>query len=190
MLYATASQTVGPYLHIGLADRYCEDLTLSAPTLQDRLIVIKGRVLDGLGAPVPDGMVEIWQANPHGRYDHPEDTRDALPLIEGFTGFGRVPTGPDGSFRFVTVKPGSVPDLNGVPQAPHILVSVFTRGLLKHVATRMYFPDEAAANASDDVLRQVPPARRNTLIARADEDRELHWDIVLQGDNETVFFDI
>ncbi|ALM84157.1 protocatechuate 3,4-dioxygenase subunit alpha [Bordetella sp. N] len=190
MLYATASQTVGPYLHIGLEDRYCEDLTSNAAELHARRIVIEGRVLDGLGAPVPDGMVEIWQANPHGRYDHPDDARESLPLIRGFTGFGRVPTGPDGSFRFVTVKPGSVPDVHGAAQAPHILVSVFMRGLLKHVATRMYFPDETAANASDDVLRQVPAERRKTLIARQGDDQILRWDIVLQGAGETVFFDI
>ncbi|MFC4273783.1 protocatechuate 3,4-dioxygenase subunit alpha [Achromobacter aloeverae] len=190
MLYATASQTVGPYLHIGLADRYCDDLTGDAPGLRDSRIVIEGRVLDGQGAPVPDGMVEIWQANPNGRYRHPEDERTHLPLVDGFTGFGRVPTGPDGSFRFITVKPGAVPDVHGVPQAPHILVSVFMRGLLKHVATRMYFPDEAAANANDGVLRLVPPARRDTLVARRGDDGALRWDIVLQGEGETVFFDI
>lgn len=190
MLYATASQTVGPYLHIGLADLYRDDLTRDAPSLRDHRIVIQGRVLDGLGQPVPDGMVEIWQANPHGRYDHPDDTREQLPRTEGFSGFGRVPTGPDGSFRFVTVKPGAVPDVHGQPQAPHILVSVFMRGLLKHVATRLYFPDEGAANAKDDVLRQVPSERRETLIARRGENQELHWDIVLQGEGETVFFDI
>ncbi|WP_233235693.1 protocatechuate 3,4-dioxygenase subunit alpha [Bordetella sp. LUAb4] len=190
MLYATASQTVGPYLHIGLADRYCDDLTRAAPSLQDRRIVIEGRVIDGEGAPVPDGMVEIWQANPHGRYDHPDDTREALPLVEGFTGFGRVPTGEDGSFRFVTVKPGAVPDVHGALQAPHILVSVFTRGLLKHVATRVYFPDEEAANARDDVLRLVPAERRGTLIAQPGHNHALLWDVVLQGEGETVFFDI
>ncbi|MDK3021104.1 protocatechuate 3,4-dioxygenase subunit alpha [Cupriavidus taiwanensis] len=189
MLYATASQTVGPYLHIGLSGLNCADLTADAPELAGQRIVIEGRVTDGLGAPVPDGMVEIWQANPAGRYRHPEDTRE-LPLVPGFTGFGRVPTAEDGSFRFVTVKPGAVPGEDGKPQAPHIVVSVFMRGLLRHVATRMYFPDEAAANAADGVLARVPADRRGTLIAAAQANGTLRWDVVLQGPGETVFFDI
>ena len=132
MLYATASQTVGPYLHIGLAGLNCADLTADAPDLASQRIVIEGRVIDGNGEPVPDGMVEIWQANPAGRYRHPEDKRE-LGLVPGFTGFGRVPTEGDGSFRFVTVKPGAVPDVEGRPQAPHIMVSVFMRGLVKRL---------------------------------------------------------
>jgi protocatechuate 3,4-dioxygenase alpha subunit len=189
MLYATASQTVGPYLHIGLSALNCADLTASAPELAGQRIVIEGRVADGNGEPVPDGMVEIWQANPAGRYRHPEDSRE-LPLVPGFTGFGRVPTEADGSFRFVTVKPGTVPGPNGLPQAPHIMVSVFMRGLVKHVATRMYFPDEAAANAADAVLALAPAERRGTLIASDAGNGTLRWNIVLQGPGETVFFDI
>jgi protocatechuate 3,4-dioxygenase alpha subunit len=189
MLYATASQTVGPYLHIGLTALNCADLTADAPELAGERIVIEGRVTDGNGAPVPDGMVEIWQANPAGRYRHPDDSRE-LPLIPGFTGFGRVPTGEDGSFRFITVKPGVVPGEDGKPQAPHIMVSVFMRGLVKHVATRLYFPDEAAANAADSVLALVPAERRGTLIATAQGQGTLRWDVVLQGPDETVFFDI
>lgn len=189
MLYATASQTVGPYLHIGLSGLNCADLTASAPELAGQRIVIEGRVTDADGEPVPDGMVEIWQANPAGRYRHPEDTRE-LPLVPGFTGFGRVPTAEDGSFRFVTVKPGVVPGADGKPQAPHIMVSVFMRGLVKHVATRLYFPDEAEANAADSVLAQVPAGRRGTLVASAQGHGTLRWDVVLQGPGETVFFDI
>ncbi|CAG2134534.1 protocatechuate 3,4-dioxygenase subunit alpha [Cupriavidus numazuensis] len=189
MLYATASQTVGPYLHIGLTGLNCADLTADAPELAGQRIVIEGRVIDGTGAPVPDGMVEIWQANPAGRYRHAEDTRE-LPLVAGFTGFGRVPTAEDGSFRFVTVKPGVVPGADGKPQAPHIMVSVFMRGLVKHVATRVYFPDETAANAADGVLALVPAERRGTLIATAQGNGTLRWDVVLQGPAETVFFDI
>ncbi len=189
MLYATASQTVGPYLHIGLCGLYTADLTANAPELAGRRIVIEGRVVDGKGEPVPDGMVEIWQANPAGRYRHADDARD-LPLAAGFTGFGRVATEPDGSFRFVTVKPGAVPGPDGRSQAPHIVVSVFMRGLLKHVSTRLYFPDEAQANAGDWVLSQVPAERRQTLIARDAGSGTLHWDVVLQGQDETVFFDI
>ncbi|SOY93109.1 Protocatechuate 3,4-dioxygenase alpha chain [Cupriavidus taiwanensis] len=193
MLYATASQTVGPYLHIGLSGLNCADLTASAPALAGQRIVIEGRVTDGNGEPVPDGMVEIWQANPAGRYRHAEDTRE-LPLVPGFTGFGRVPTEADGSFRFVTVKPGAVPGADGRSQAPHIMVSVFMRGLVKHVATRMYFPDETAANAADPVLALVPAERRGTLVgldSRNDAGNgTLRWNIVLQGPDETVFFDI
>lgn len=189
MLYATASQTVGPYLHIGLSGLNCADLTASAPELAGQRIVIEGRVTDGNGEPVPDGMVEIWQANPAGRYRHPDDARE-LPLVPGFTGFGRVPTEADGSFRFVTVKPGTVPGPEGRPQAPHIMVSVFMRGLVKHVATRLYFPDEAAANAADAVLALVPADRRGTLVASDAGNGTLRWNIVLQGPDETVFFDI
>ncbi|AOY96537.1 protocatechuate 3,4-dioxygenase subunit alpha [Cupriavidus sp. USMAA2-4] len=189
MLYATASQTVGPYLHIGLEGLYCEDLTAQAPSLEGRRIVIEGRVLDGNGDPVPDGMVEIWQANPAGRYRHAEDARD-LELTPGFTGFGRVPTGPQGEFRFVTVKPGAVPGPDGRPQAPHLVVAVFMRGLLKHLTTRVYFPDEAEANAADWVLSKVPAERRHTLVAQQAGPARLHWQIVLQGQDETVYFDI
>lgn len=192
MLYATASQTVGPYLHIGLTNEgtlACADLTAEAPSLAADRIVIEGRVFDGTGKPVPDGMVELWQANPAGRYRHPEDTRD-LPLVPGFTGFGRVPTGPDGEFRFVTVKPGVVPAVDGQPQAPHIMVTVFMRGLVKQLRTRLYFPDEAQANAADPVLAVVPAGRRDTLVAQKGTDNVLRWDIVVQGEGETVFFDI
>lgn len=189
MLYATASQTVGPFLHIGLDRLNCSDLTADANELAGQRIVIEGQVFDGQGVPVPDGMVEIWQANPAGRYRHPDDTRE-LPLVPGFTGFGRVPTEADGSFRFVTVKPGAVPDGEGRPQAPHIMVSVFMRGLLKHVSTRLYFPDEATANATDSVLALVPAERRTTLIADAADSGTYRWNVVLQGKDETVFFDI
>ncbi|RZT36379.1 protocatechuate 3,4-dioxygenase subunit alpha [Cupriavidus agavae] len=189
MLYATASQTVGPYLHIGLTGLNCADLTAGSPELAGQRIVIEGRVTDGRGEPVPDGMLEIWQANPAGRYRHADDSRE-LPLTAGFTGFGRVPTGPDGGFRFVTVKPGAVPGIDGRPQAPHVMVSVFTRGLVKHVATRLYFGDEARANGADTVLALVPAARRATLVAEPDGVGRYRWNVVLQGPGETVFFDI
>lgn len=187
MLYASASQTVGPYLHIGLAGLYTHDLTQNAPGLAERRVAIEGRVVDGLGAPVPDAMIEVWQANAHGRYRHPDDGRD-LPLTDGFTGFARVPTGPQGEFRIVTVKPGRVPGPNGTTQAPHLVVSVFARGLLKHLSTRMYFPDEAEANAQDWILSQVPAQRRGTLVARA-QGGGLRWNVVLRGADETVFFE-
>ncbi|MGN5479084.1 protocatechuate 3,4-dioxygenase subunit alpha [Cupriavidus basilensis] len=182
MLYATASQTVGPYLHIGLTGLNCADLTADAPALAGQRVVIEGRVIDGTGAPVPDGMVEIWQANPAGRYRHAEDTREELPLVPGFTGFGRVPTAEDRSFRFVTSEAGHwCRARTAKPQAPHIMVSVFMRGLVKHVATRVYFPDETAANAADGVLALVPAERRGTLIATAQGNGALRWDVDAAG---------
>ena len=181
----TPSQTVGPYLAIGLI----RDLVTSMLVPEDdpRAIRIRGRLLDGAGEPVPDGMVEIWQANAAGRYAHPTDTRDELPLEEAFTGFGRSDTTSDGWFEFVTVKPGAVPATDGRLQAPHLLVGVFARGLLKRLATRMYFPDEAEANASDPVLSALGAAERETLVARAQGD-VLRFDIRLQGAGQTTFF--
>jgi protocatechuate 3,4-dioxygenase alpha subunit len=184
-LLPTASQTVGPYLHIGLAwltiDR------VAAPDCPGQHVEIGGRVLDGDGQPVPDALVEIWQADAHGRYAHAEDTREA-PLTPGFRGFGRVPTDADGRYRFFTIKPGPVPDAQGGFQAPHLLISVLMRGLLKRLVTRVYFPDEPR-NADDRVLRVVPVDRRGTLVAHQKASDELEWDIVLQGAGETVFFD-
>jgi protocatechuate 3,4-dioxygenase alpha subunit len=184
-LLPTASQTVGPYLHIGLAwltiDR------VAAPDCPGQHLSIGGRVLDGDGRPVTDALVEIWQADAQGRYAHPEDTRGA-PLTSGFRGFGRVPTDGDGRYRFFTIKPGPVADPRGGLQAPHLAVSVFMRGLLRRLVTRVYFPDEPR-NADDRVLRLVPAERRGTLVARQTASDELAWDIVLQGAGETVFFD-
>ncbi|CAB3737682.1 protocatechuate 3,4-dioxygenase subunit alpha [Achromobacter piechaudii] len=192
MLYPTTSQTVGPYLHIGLSGLNCSDLTAGLPDLGATPVTIHGRVTDGQGKPVPDGMIEIWQADARGVYRHPDDPRHAGSegAAAGFTGFGRVPTEPDGSFRITTIKPGRVPAPDGALQAPHLVVSLFMRGLLKHLSTRMYFPDEAQANDEDWVLRQTPAARRATLIATASDDGLLRWNVVLQGAGETVFFDI
>jgi protocatechuate 3,4-dioxygenase, alpha subunit len=181
-LVATPSQTVGPFFRIGMESLYTPDL---APDKANR-IVISGRVLDGDGAPVNDAILEIWQANAHGKYAHPDDAR-ALPLTAGFTGFGRVPTDAEGKFRFSTIKPGSVPGPGGLAQAPHLVVAVFMRGLLIHLLTRVYFPDEPG-NATDPVLQLVPADRRATLVARRSAEG-LEWDVILQGANETVFFD-
>jgi protocatechuate 3,4-dioxygenase alpha subunit len=131
--------------------------------------------------------VEIWQANAAGRYAHAADTREELPHEDGFLGFGRSGTADGGRFELVTVKPGRVPFPDGRLQAPHLAVGVFARGLLKRLATRMYFPDEEAANAADPVLALLPPERRATLVAVA-EDGCLRFDIRLQGPDETVFF--
>jgi protocatechuate 3,4-dioxygenase alpha subunit len=192
MLYPTTSQTVGPYLHIGLSGLNCADLSAGLPDQGAPKVVIEGRVIDGQGNPVPDGMIEIWQADARGVYRHPDDPgyAGADDARSAFTGFGRLPTEPDGSFRFTTIKPGRVAGPGGSLQAPHLVVSLFMRGLLKHLSTRMYFPDEVQANAEDWILQQVPAARRATLVAQRVENGELRWEVVLQGKGETVFFDI
>ncbi|HTQ86007.1 MAG TPA: protocatechuate 3,4-dioxygenase subunit alpha, partial [Candidatus Solibacter sp.] len=134
--------------------------------------------------------VELWQANSQGKYAHPEDKQEK-PLEPGFRGYGRQPTDDAGKFRFTTIKPGAVPGPDGKPQAPHIAVSVFSRGLQRRLVTRIYFPDEPA-NASDFALSCVDPARRATLIAQkvAGQSGVLEWNVILQGAGETVFFDI
>jgi protocatechuate 3,4-dioxygenase alpha subunit len=153
-------------------------------------IRIVGTVTDGLGEPVPDALIETWQADPSGRYPHPEEGRTDLPLEEGFEGFGRCGTDAEGRFWFVTVKPGMVPWIDGRPQAPHIDVSVFARGLVHRLVTRIYFPDEAEGNAADPLLTSLEdPALRETLIAQ-DEGGVLRFDIQLQGDNQTCFLQI
>ena len=188
----TPSQTVGPYFAIGLARGY-RNVLVSEATEGER-IRVEGRVLDGAGEPVRDAMVEIWQANAHGRYVHPEDTQDK-PLDAAFGGFGRAATDDDGAYWFETVKPGQVPGPGNALQAPHIGVAVFARGMLRHAYSRIYFAGEAA-NEIDPVLSAIDDARRrDTLIAESDgagrEARAVYrFDIVLQGANETVFFDV
>ena len=186
-LRATTSQTVGPFFTIGLTRMNQTDL--AGPGVSGERVTIQGRVFDGDGAPVPDGLIEIWQANAHGKYNHPEDVQDK-PFEPGFTGYGRIPTDENGSFSFTTIKPGPVPGPDGKMQAPHIAVSVFMRGLLRRLVTRIYFPDEAA-NAGDYVLNLVESSRRWTLIARkvSGHDGVLEWNVVAQGADETVFFD-
>ncbi|HYL85707.1 MAG TPA: protocatechuate 3,4-dioxygenase subunit alpha [Candidatus Angelobacter sp.] len=186
-LQATTAQTVGPYFSIGLTR--LKKVDLAGPGVSGERITLVGRVLDGDGMPVPDAVLEIWQANSHGRYAHPEDDQKK-PLESGFLGYGRIPVDERGRFRLTTIKPGPVPGPNGKPQAPHIAVSVFMRGLLRRLGTRIYFPDEPA-NSGDFVLNLVEPDRRSTLIARknANEIGTLEWNVILQGHNETVFFD-
>jgi len=182
-LVKTTSQTVGPYFAIGLTWLNQHDLT--APGVSGKKITIEGRLLDADGKPIPDGLIEVWQANSHGKYAHPEDKQDK-PLEKGFHGFGRIPMDANGHFHFTTIQPGPVPGPDGKPQAPHILVSVFARGMLDRLVTRIYFPDEPL-NAGDFVLNLIEPARRGTLIARKKGD-SLEWNIVVQGPQETVFF--
>ena len=187
-LQATTSQTVGPYFTIGLTRLNRNNLP--GPGVSGERVTIAGRVLDGDGEGVADGVLEIWQANSHGKYAHAEDTQNK-PVEPGFQGYGRIPTDENGNFSFATIKPGPVPGPDGKPQAPHIAVSVFTRGLLRRLVTRIYFPDEAA-NAGDFVLNLVEPTRRGTLIAKksAGQSSALEWNVILQGAAETVFFDI
>jgi protocatechuate 3,4-dioxygenase alpha subunit len=182
----TPSQTVGPYLTLGLLDG--SPVTASIVSRDDpRAVVVRGRLLDGQGDPVPDGMIELWQANAAGRYAHPADTRDGAPLEDGFWGFGRSGTADDGWYEIVTLKPGQVPAPDGRLQAPHIVVGVFARGLLKRLATRLYFPDEKEANAADPVLSELGESERATLVAQQ-ENGGLRFDIRLQGEGQTAFF--
>lgn len=184
-LLPTPSQTVGPFFGFALPYEGAAELV---PPGDPRAVRIGGAVLDGAGEPVNDAMVELWQANAAGRYAHPEDAREDIPLEDGFTGFGRCGTDVDGRFAFTTVKPGPVPGPDGRAQAPHIEVSVFARGLLKRVVTRIYFPAEQEANAADPVLASLDdPRLRESLIAVPDGGA-LRFDIHLQGDRETAFF--
>jgi protocatechuate 3,4-dioxygenase, alpha subunit len=188
-LRVTTSQTVGPFFSIGMERLNCAELAGSG--LAGERVTIEGRVLDADGVGVPDAIIELWQANAHGKYAHPEDAQDK-PVEAGFQGYGRIPTDEDGKFRFTTIKPGAVPGPgpDGNLQAPHIAVSVFMRGLMRRVVTRIYFPDEAG-NAGDFVLGLVEAGRRGTLIARTVPGVEglLKWDVIMQGAAETVFFD-
>jgi protocatechuate 3,4-dioxygenase, alpha subunit len=189
-LPVTPSQTVGPYLGIGLP---WPDGPFVVPEGTPGAITITGRLLDGAGDPVPDGLIETWQADPDGYFSHPDDPRGPNPSGAAFRGFGRCPTGPDGTYRIVTLRPGPLPSPDGGTEAPHLDVSVLARGLLHRVVTRIYFPDEADANAADPVLTALADdARRGTLIAVADPATPgvLRFDIRLQGDGETVFLDV
>jgi protocatechuate 3,4-dioxygenase alpha subunit len=185
----TPSQTVGPFFHLGCTDNDSVGSLVTATTKGER-IRLTCRVLDGNGAPVPDAMIEIWQANAAGRYNHPEDTQEKT-LDPGFSGFGRLASDADGSCTFETIKPGRVAGMNGKEQAPHINVSVFARGVLKRLATRAYFAGDPA-NAEDAVLALVPQERRGTLLAQPSSNGGNDWqfDIHLSGNSETVFFDV
>ena len=188
----TASQTVGPFFHDCLMRDDASFDALASDSTEGTHIRIAGRVIDGDGAGVPDAVLEIWQANHHGRYNHPADRRE-LPLDPAFTGYGRIATQADGEFCFTTIKPGPVPFDDRRWQAPHISIAVLGRGLLNHLYTRIYFDDEPAT-ADDPVLLLVDPERRGTLVARRAV-QPGHGDvyqinIVLQGAGETVFFEL
>jgi protocatechuate 3,4-dioxygenase, alpha subunit len=181
----TASQTVGPFFHLGMTYLTRDNLVPQAGSGEK--ITLHGRVLDGDGNAVPDALVEIWQADPAGQY-HSSATR--------FQGFGRVATGATGEFSFTTIKPGPVPAPDGSLQAPHIVVTLFATGLLKPLLTRVYLsdrPDNAPAGHDDAILKLVPPGRRSTLMAAASTESGaknlFEWNILMQGPGETVFFD-
>jgi protocatechuate 3,4-dioxygenase alpha subunit len=184
----TPSQTIGPFFHDALLG---EDRSELVTPDHPEAVRIGGTVHDGEGDPVPDAMVEIWQANRAGLYYDPTDEREELPLDpETFSGFGRSGTDAGGTFSFVTVKPGSLPAPDGILQAPHVMVSVFARGLLKRLVTRIYFPDEGEANAADPVLSSIEDEQfRSTLVAH-DEGNALRFDIHLQGESQTAFFEL
>ena len=201
----TGSQTVGPFFEpCLLRDGACRNDIAGPDTVGER-IRIEGRVLDGDDVPVPDAMVEVWQADTHGHYNHPTDK--GVSSDSRFTGFGRSGTAGDGSFWFETIKPGPVPFKEQRMQAPHIVVTIFARGLLNHLVTRLYFADEPA-NTSDPILQFVPAERRATLLAGRVDGRDssrsynaagdvssntsvvYRFDIILQGEGETAFFNL
>lgn len=188
----TSSQTVGPFFHNCLLCTELQRNVLAPSEAIGERIRIEGRVLDGDGQVVPDALIEIWQANHHGRYNHHADTTDSL-LDHAFSGFGRTGTDVEGAYWFETIKPGRVAFDDNTLQSPHICVALFARGLLNHLYTRIYFADDPA-NADDPVLRCVPVERRPTLLAQPDSDGDasvvFRFDIVLQGAGETVFFNI
>jgi protocatechuate 3,4-dioxygenase alpha subunit len=182
----TPSQTVGPYFGILLRARAeCRQVKDGAYGTR---IVLEGRVLDGAGVGINDALIETWQADANGRYQHAEDCRPGT-ADPNFSGFGWAHTGKDGEFHLQTIKPGPVPAPGRGVQAPHILVSVMGRGILTRFITRIYFEDEPA-NSGDPILTLVPEARRHTLIARRARDGVYAFDVVMQGPHETVFFDV
>lgn len=186
----TASQTVGPFFHLGMA--HLERENLAAPPIAGERVTIRGKVLDGDAKPVSDAVLEIWQADSAGHY--PSEIPRQNSGAPRFLGFGRIETDDHGEFRFTTIKPGRVPSPDGSLQAPHLVVTLFSRGLLKPLRTRVYFPDERG-NGEDAILNLVPPQRRSTLMASREpatqngSENVFHWDIVMQGEGETIFFD-
>lgn len=181
-LPVTGSQTVGPFFRIGMAPLFRDDL--AGPEVAGERITIHGRVLDGDGVGIPDASIEIWQADARGTYCESESSGD-------FRGFGRVATGDRGEFRFTTIKPGCMAGPENTVQAPHLVVLVFMRGLLRHLVTRIYFADDTV-NENDPILKLVPAERQHTLIAKREHvsPATFEWNIRMQGDDETAFFDV
>jgi protocatechuate 3,4-dioxygenase alpha subunit len=196
-LKETPSQTAGPYVHIGLTPNFCDiggvyDNDLGSTMISDKTrgdrITISGRVIDGAGQPLRDALVEVWQADSTGLYNSPAEMRGAAD--PNFTGFGRCATQEDGSFKFETIKPGRVPFKDGRKMAPHITFWIVARGINVGLQTRMYFPEEGEANKADPLLMRIDnPDRLKTLVATGQAPNYV-FDIILQGDKETVFLDI
>ena len=191
-LLLTSSQTVGPFFAPTLLREDARRHVLVQPEAKGERIRIEGHILDGDRLPVPDAMIEIWQANALGRYHHPTAQGQAQLLDSSFLGFGRSGTDNEGLYWFETIKPGPVRFDAKRWQAPHICVTVFARGLLNHTATRLYFANDPA-NASDPVLQCVPEQRRATLLAHSHQEEKrvvYRFNIVMQGEDETVFFNV
>ena len=186
MAELTPFQTVGPFFAICLSESGCA--RLASDHAIGRRITIEGTISDGAGAAIPDALVEIWQANAAGRYAHPEDQQPKS-LDPNFTGYGRAPTDDEGRFAIETIMPGRVPGPNDTLQAPHLLFGILARGILTRLVTRVYFEDEPS-NADDAILALVPAERRATLIARRVAEDTYEFDLTLQGEHETVFFDV
>ena len=189
-LATTPSQTVGPFFHFCLTSDKCCVRSIAGSQVRGERVLLTVRVLDGNNEPVPDAMIEIWQANSEGKYNHPDDTQ-RKGVETGFLGFGRMGTVENGCCDFETIKPGRVPGVGNVPQAPHLNVAVFGRGMMKQLYTRIYFAGDPA-NQEDAVLSLVPPERRGALMAYPDAAHPggWHFDLRLQGEGETVFFDV
>jgi protocatechuate 3,4-dioxygenase, alpha subunit len=188
-LIPTASQTAGPYVHLGLTEKWSVG-RIAGEAVNGERLWMTCRICDGDGIPVPDAVIEIWQADARGQYRHPEDTRPAA-TDPAWRGFGRLAVDENGTCIFETIKPGRVPGRGDTLQAPHLNVSIFARGLLKQLVTRIYFAGEKA-NAEDAVLALVPEKRRETLMAHPDTSRTGGWgfEIRLCGEGETVFFEV
>jgi protocatechuate 3,4-dioxygenase, alpha subunit len=189
-LVPTPSQTVGPFFHFCLTtDKNCVTC-IAGPQVKGERVTLTIRVLDGNAEALNDAMIEIWQANSEGKYNHPDDPQAKI-VDPRFLGFGRAGTGEDGSCEFETIRPGRVPGPGSDLQAPHLNVAVFARGMLKQLYTRIYFAGDPA-NREDPILGLVPAVRRETLMAHPDAARPGGWrfNIRLQGEDETVFFDV
>jgi protocatechuate 3,4-dioxygenase alpha subunit len=186
MAELTPFQTVGPFFAICLSEAGCA--RIASENAIGRRITIEGTVRDGAGAVVPDSLIEIWQANAAGRYAHPDD-HQSKPLDPNFSGYGRAPTDDEGRFIIETVMPGRVPGPDDTQQAPHLLLGILARGILTRLVTRVYFDDEPSTH-EDPILSLVPAERRATLIARHMGDDRYRFDLRLQGNGETVFFDV
>jgi len=188
-LVPTPSQTAGPYFHLGMTETRSVPC-IAGPQTKGERVRLTCRVIDGNGVLVNDAMIEIWQANAEGKYNHPDDVPEKTGDFSWF-GFGRMATAEDGSCEFETIKPGRVLGSGNELQAPHLNVAIFARGMLKQLYTRIYFAGDPA-NSEDPVISLVPPPRREILMAQPDTARPGHWrfDVHLQGEQETVFFDV